>query len=464
MKNWQSLYRILPLMTLMGLMLMSYNHCLHPEQSPKKKPAQIESNLSNTTSTSTPTANTTPPPSGVFQERIVSLRAFEQTVYRLTTQHCILCHAALQQPLHASPSIEMAHDQLRDNLLVNFSNVNNSRMVLKLRQELHNCWGGSCENSAQQMAQAISEWGNIIEEAQSAFQGNGSQTAPEPTQTRLITADSMSFNQTMNNQSMYGSGTMAINLHSASLRSPMILTSSNGTQVITTPINAGTINNPTNINAGIAYFNFNVTQADDYTMWARLNAPSTNSDSFFVRLNNSAQIYEWHTGVTNGFQWRKLSHGTNRLDAPIYLPQGPTNRLEIIQREAGTQIAEIIFTNDEGFDPSMDDFRPQVTMSYDLSNLLGGITARFEVDVEDYNAWAYRFSRPRIQFSSGTLKVKKLNILVNNQMNPQNSTYTLVDRTITPQDNLLSNSSMIVLKDYGNDQDVFSFEFEVLEP
>lgn len=460
MKSRQSIFRILPVITLMALMLMSYNHCLHPEPKAKKKAATIETNLNNS---SAPPATSPAPSGGVFQERTVSLEAFSQTVYPITTQRCAVCHSALQQPLHASTSLETAHDQLRDGQLVNFNNINNSRMVLKLRQELHNCWGGNCETSAQQMAQAIENWGEIIDEARTAFESTNNTSTTTPMETQLRTSESMSFNQTMNNQSMYGNGTMAVNLQSASLRAPMILGNNNGTPAITTPVSTPIANNSNSTTAGVAYFNFNVMEADVYTMWGRVNAPTTNSDSFFVRVNNGVTYYEWHTGVTEGFQWVKLSHSTNRLDVPVFLPAG-VNVLELKQREGGAQIAEIIFTNDEAFNPVMDDFKPQISLSYDLAPLLNGMQARFEIDVEDYNAYAYKFSNPRITFSNGTLRVKTLNILMNGQMNPQNSTYTLVDRTITPMDNLLSNRSMIVLKEYGNEQDVFAFEFEILEP
>jgi hypothetical protein len=454
MNRWQSFFRILPVVTLMALMLMSYNHCLHPEQNAKKKKAIVETNLASPQAQSGDV---------VFQERSVSLQAFEQTVYPLTTQHCVLCHSSMQQPLHASTSIEVAHDQLRDGQLVNFSNVENSRMVLKLRQELHNCWSGSCESSATQMAQAIERWNEIIETARSASNTSNNSSDTDQALTRLITNESMSFTQSMNNQSINSSGMLNINLASALLRSPMMLTNNNGMQVMTTPSTIPMVNDPTNSSAGTAFFNFNNSQSDVFDMWVYLSAPNNNADSLYVRVNNGTTYYEWHTGVTNNFQWRKLSHSTNRLDVPLYLPQG-SNILEIRHREAGLQIAQIIFTNDQDFDPTTDDIKQQITLSYDLAPLLNGMQARLEIDVEDYNAYAYRFSRPRIQFTSGSLKVKKLNIHVNGQMNPQNSTYTLVDRTITPQDNLLSNNSMIVLKEHGNDEDVFSFEFERLEP
>jgi len=100
--------------------------------------------------------------------------SFEQTVYPLLTEYCASCHsdssANPQAPFFANQSsidaeaaqtaLESAYEAAKSKL--DLDTPSNSRMVLRLREEFHNCWTANCQADAQQMENAIQQFtGNI---------------------------------------------------------------------------------------------------------------------------------------------------------------------------------------------------------------------------------------------------------------------------------------------------------------
>lgn len=133
MKNLKLKASIVSLLT---LILVTFTHCGDPFRSPSA--LVFEGNLYGG-----PDA--------------VSYEAFSQTVYPLTRAHCASCHATHTQPVHASSSVKTAHDAVISQFKVNFGNISASRMVAKLRDENHNCWG-DCQTAAAEMQAAIETW------------------------------------------------------------------------------------------------------------------------------------------------------------------------------------------------------------------------------------------------------------------------------------------------------------------
>lgn len=131
-------YKLYVVCSLVAL-LAAYTNCGNPFQQPS--PLFFESNIYG----------------GPLS---VSHRAFEETVYAITRANCVSCHAT-QQPMHAADNVVTAHDAVITGFKVNFSNIENSRLVKKLRDDNHNCWG-DCEENANEMAQAISDWNDAI--------------------------------------------------------------------------------------------------------------------------------------------------------------------------------------------------------------------------------------------------------------------------------------------------------------
>ncbi len=75
--------------------------------------------------------------------------AFAATVYPLVRQYCSRCHQASsqtpQQPYFASSDVNVAYDAVKTK--INLDDPAQSRLVLRLRQEFHNCWTDCAANS-----------------------------------------------------------------------------------------------------------------------------------------------------------------------------------------------------------------------------------------------------------------------------------------------------------------------------
>jgi len=90
--------------------------------------------------------------------------AFAATVYPLLDQYCSNCHsseaATSQNPYIADPTIETAYDAAKSK--INLDTPANSRLVIRLRNEFHNCWDNNCSSSAQEMEDAITAFADGI--------------------------------------------------------------------------------------------------------------------------------------------------------------------------------------------------------------------------------------------------------------------------------------------------------------
>ncbi|WP_176956018.1 discoidin domain-containing protein [Catalinimonas alkaloidigena] len=90
-------------------------------------------------------------------------------------------------------------------------------------------------------------------------------------------------------------------------------------------------------------FSFSVAEAGDFALFARVNAPNGDDDSFWVRLNGGRWT-EWNSlRGTNGFAWKKWS-------AALNLAKG-ANTLDFAFREDGALLDKVYLSN-EGTPPS----------------------------------------------------------------------------------------------------------------
>jgi hypothetical protein len=108
----------------------------------------------------------TPPPSqepGASKNFPLDPGAFAATVYPVLDQYCSNCHSSesanAQQPYFADPDITTAYDAAKPK--INLDVPANSRLVIRLRNEFHNCWD-NCSANAQTMEDAITTFSNGI--------------------------------------------------------------------------------------------------------------------------------------------------------------------------------------------------------------------------------------------------------------------------------------------------------------
>ena len=85
--------------------------------------------------------------------------AFSTTVYPLLTQYCQTCHVeGIQTPFISSMNIETAYEAAKSRM--DLEVPAGSRLVGRLRNDFHNCWGGNCATSSAEMETAITNFVN----------------------------------------------------------------------------------------------------------------------------------------------------------------------------------------------------------------------------------------------------------------------------------------------------------------
>ena len=426
----RNIFKALVILSL-GAIMVVYNNCGSPFGSPS--PLYFESNIYGGSAS-------------------VSYDAFEKSVYPITRTNCVSCHQT-QQPQHASADVKTAHDALITGFKVNFANIPNSRMVKKLREDNHNCWG-DCEENATEMEAAIAEWNEAIKDS-------GESPVDEPTTDTSVT---IVGTKTLNEEMAIAGNTIRLNVsnlnvEAAMLQAPMIKVTDavEGTYLVV-PNSTNTTLTSTDLNAGAAFFNFAIRQASNqYRIWALVNAPNTNDNGIYTNITSTnTGVKEWEIPVTNGFEWRQLPNNTFNLGVG-------NHTLQIRQRKDGTKIKQIVITSDNNFSGTTAADLLGITLTYDISEAVKVPGITFKVDVMDYDIYSYKFQNPRIVTTSANIRARKAKILLNGSYNPQHSTFTLIDKVATPQDGSLLTYAMVVIKDKGPAGDKISFNFEVLK-
>lgn len=84
---------------------------------------------------------------------------FSNTVYPLLTQYCSDCHVeGIQTPFLASANVDAAYEAAKSRIDLEVPAA--SRLVIRLRNDFHNCWDGNCATSSQEMETAINTFVN----------------------------------------------------------------------------------------------------------------------------------------------------------------------------------------------------------------------------------------------------------------------------------------------------------------
>jgi hypothetical protein len=100
-------------------------------------------------------------PDGFNEQK--SLAAFKETLYPLLRANCSGCHSTenklgsgAQAPLHADVDVNLAHRYALTR--VNFREPENSRLVVRMAIDRHNCFAENCGVAAKQMLAAVTAW------------------------------------------------------------------------------------------------------------------------------------------------------------------------------------------------------------------------------------------------------------------------------------------------------------------
>jgi hypothetical protein len=432
------------IIALLFTLLASYNHCV-----PKKSANKSALNFQQST---TPSNNN----QSDVNVRALSIQAFSETTHNLTKLRCVTCHGSFQQPLHAVDAPDQAYDALMITNKVNFDNIPSSRMVQKLRDGNHNCWS-NCEDDASSMEQSLTAWKTLQEELIGSNNNNNSNN-----NSTNLTSESDFLSVILNPNNAIDNGSIALPMSGAMVAAPMVLANN----YIWVPDMGGVNLQNNNAAAGHGYINFRTNSAGSYKLFGLVDAPDGANDSFHLRITLNGtpvtNFFEWHVVNTTGFEWRELSNTSAQTPVAFNLAANTDYSLDITQREDGTKISDVVITDDALFDPINYSPAIKATITYDISTISGIAGTTFQIDVEEFDIYSYKFSNPRINTSTTNIHVKDVKIYINGSYNPQHATYTLVDTIITASNASLSSASLIALKDYGPTGDKISFSFEIL--
>jgi hypothetical protein len=376
-----------------------------------------------------------------------NVSAFSTTIWPVTRNNCASCHGGIQQPLHASSNVDTAFSSAITNQKVDVGSPSRSRLYLKLKDERHNCWS-DCDANAAEMLTAIEAYVSAINSA-----GGGDDT-PQGLETRTLGPLTGLLNQ--GNQLLFSADQFM-------LQAPFVQKLDGSEYYFENQNNNGQLLRTNNNGAGRAYKNFSVPVSGDYNVWALVRAPSGSDDSFYFKIDDS-QYYEWHIDNTSGFEWRKLTNTTARNDVKVPIVATGNNRLEVRQREDGTALKQVYLTEDDDFDPASGSFSSFAELSYDISSLVGqGLgSIVFKVNIRSFDEYTYEVGNLRIQSQVG-VRIKAPKIMVNGRYSSQHNTYNYVEMTIQPGETTIADYSMLVLKENGDDSDLFSWQFDELE-
>jgi len=93
-----------------------------------------------------------------------TVQDFQATVYPLLTQYCAGCHTSSsptsQSPYFAEADVASAFDAAKTKM--DLDDPASSRMVIRLRDEFHNCWNSDCASSANAMEAAITAFAATV--------------------------------------------------------------------------------------------------------------------------------------------------------------------------------------------------------------------------------------------------------------------------------------------------------------
>jgi hypothetical protein len=336
--------------------------------------------------------------------------------------------------------VKVAHDAIISQFKVNFANIPASRLVAKLRDDSHNCWGDCAANAAEMQA-AIEEWHEAIKDSAPAPTDGGSTTAaPVVLETSESRALATELADTAN---PLKSNTVKLNTEAAMLNPPMVRKAdSNGTYFYVPNNGTNTTLAATATTGGKANMNFKVPYTGSYRVFALVSAPNGNDNSMFVSIpgaNVNNRVFE--PAVNSKPEWNQVPNTFN-------LTAGTPYTIEFKQREDGFMVYSVIVTADPAFDGIEVENFFGVTLSFDVSQILKVPGSVFKIDVSDFDLYTYKFSRPRV-VSSADVHVKDVKILVNGVYNPQHSTYTVVDTVIKSGANESAGTGYVKCADEG---------------
>ncbi|MEE2671197.1 MAG: hypothetical protein VYA54_05775 [Bdellovibrionota bacterium] len=379
-------------------------------------------------------------------------QAFDQEVFPvMLNSDCAGCHLSARQPLHSSNNASIAYAAWDNNNLADFNNVDNSDILIKVR----NGHQGFNQNSDEftDIRNAIIRWRDNIDETV----GNNNGVTVE--QREYDTCESYSEKIASIN-SVGGEPDQEEQVSGGNFAPSDATFQGTGLRVI----NNEYIGNPNthgayavnSNNAGKAIFEFEVFEASDFEVLAEVWSTDGGTDSFFVSIADTPNPVEVESTQPNGYTRWLFGDTNEQYQAKTVENNGAKKvwtlnpgRYYLIfkERENFSRLRNIVVRK-EGADAPIS-VNAYKTMRFDLSTALNKSGAELTFRLENFDDKSYKISEVRIK-NAQYAYVKGLKILINDKFFPGNATYTLVDERVTSDDHQLSSSALVMLKVNGS--------------
>jgi beta-lactamase regulating signal transducer with metallopeptidase domain len=103
---------------------------------------------------------------------------------------------------------------------------------------------------------------------------------------------------------------------------------------------------------GVAMFRVDVPVAGTYTIWARTIAPSTDEDSFWVRVNGERWVMWNGIPLSTSWRWAPVNDREIGRELRRFGLRAGENVIEFAPRESGVRLDQILVTNDPIYRPA----------------------------------------------------------------------------------------------------------------
>ena len=105
------------------------------------------------------------------------------------------------------------------------------------------------------------------------------------------------------------------------------------------------LDNPPTDPSSMLIYTVSLSESGNYKMFCRVNAPNTEDDSFWVRVNGDPWIKWNEIPKSNGFNWQQVHDNRNGNALVTFNLASGINTIEIAHREDGTGLDKIYVTN-----------------------------------------------------------------------------------------------------------------------
>ena len=485
----------------------------------------------NTDTMTPPLAPTAPIPPAPMAPPVNDQQLFASTVYPIMTgNNCVQCHSDPTPlglvpilPLMADETVDTAYNAVVNNQKVTLSNPANSRLVLKPREENHNCGGPvACEQFAAEMQAAIQSWADAVEAA-----GN-TNNLPRVASAMASFADAQDGGAARVNDNVialynFDEGAGDIVADSSGVGTPMDLLIEGDMQWV----EEGGLRNingkaKASMTASAKMFNMISEDQDEFTIEAWVIPAEENVNNLSVIVGyqrNSASINNNNFIFAqdgNSFELRTRSESTGTNGQPALAVNGSPVRTDLmhvvftVDATAGRKVyVDGQFVGDMDGAPlgqlnwdsqfglalgneyedqsgnlwqgvfkmvaihnrALTDVQVQqnfdaglgnlVTIAFDVSQAVGA-PATIQMQAAELDDSSYLFATPTMMTDVAGVQVNNIRIAVNNNVPVATQVFRAVNMTVNESGTQLSPLGAVIPKDLGMDMDMFHLEFEVL--